>query len=680
MITFNGILILFIIPCCLSASVSVSRPLVLGSPHPDFSISSYSHIASLPFNHVLLFHTDNVNPSRFYIIEVLATTPSVLSTIIHYPQCPSFENLFNLNLSDFPSNKVAFAHLHADFSSPSPSSDLLLAAHDFYADVETNIVSSLTIKFFCFQNFSPLNYFESVIENDPITIDVPHFLLDNDQIPIANISLDLNSLSCEPSHPHLISFYSTVAVQFCMSSYGVFSVSFYQIVGSTLPLQHLDARCAFFTHDSNFLLLLVTDYKITIQDIDQAASLTISTSLKNVVSISPLLDTFPLSSFIVLCCTVRYCELRILSIDFNNDQLQPQGRFRTLASGYFHSAFLLHSGSLKTVGNNVNGKLGDSTQNSRSFPDDVPLVQDAVSVSCGSGHTLALRKSGVVVAFAVNSRGQLGDDTTNERWTPRDLSISAIIVEISAGNEHSLARLHNGSVLSWGRSSSGRLGNTDKITFNDHVSTPTLVTNLFNAVAISGGDEHSLFVRADGTVVACGHNGAGRLGNGHTNSEPLIKPCLFINNAIGVAAGGAHSLVLNRDGSLYVFGSSALGQLGLGDTLHHSTPQLLTGYKFVAVAAGLAFSMGLLENGHVLTWGRNNHGQLGIGTLTNTESPVRVSTLYNVYLITVGSSQAFAVERNGTVYGWGNNVNSVLGDGTTTNKLWPTHLTALDGL
>ncbi|KAL0217287.1 hypothetical protein RCL1_007868 [Eukaryota sp. TZLM3-RCL] len=676
------VLIFFFVPCILSASVSVSRPLDLGSFSSDFNVSSFSHIISLPFNHLILFSTDSSKLSYdgFLITEILSTTSNKFTTILYEPQCFYQEKRFNLVLSDFPSQRISFTHLHVNFLSPSVSSNVVLAAYDFHPDPETNVVTSLTMKFFFFSNFSPTSYFENIIENDLITIEVPPFVLGNDQLPIANLSLDLNSFICQPSFPHLITFSSSVSLQFCMSSSGVFNTSFYQFTSVSLLLQFhsFDTLYAFFQHDSASLILLLSDNKIIVKDINQLASLSFSSPITNAVSISHVPDHSPLPQFVLLRCSTQKCEIRLISIDFNNGQLEPAGRLLTVSSSNDHSAFLFADGSLKTVGSNANGKLGDSTETPRSLPASVPLVKDAISVSCGYGHTLALRKSGVLVVFGGNSAGQLGDGTTLSRWTPRDLQISASIIEISAGNQHSLARLRNGSVLSWGRSTSGRLGNTDKVAAHDSVLTPTPVTHLFNAVAISAGDTHSLFVRADGTVVGCGANGAGRLGNGDTNSRTWITPCLFINDAVSAAAGGAHSIVLNRDGSLYVFGASAVGQLGLGTTLGHQTPQLLTGYKFVAISAGSAFSIGLLENGHVMTWGTNLDGQLGIGSMTNQLSPVRVGSLYNVFLIAAGSNQAFAVERNGTVYGWGNNLSSVLGDGTVTNRLVPTHLTALD--
>ena len=100
-------------------------------------------------------------------------------------------------------------------------------------------------------------------------------------------------------------------------------------------------------------------------------------------------------------------------------------------------------------------------------------------------------------------------------------------------------------------------------------------------IAIAAGGNHSLALRADGSVVAWGDNL-----HGETN---VPAP-----NAgfIAVAGGINHSLGLKADGSIVAWGS--------GET---NVPAPNAG--FIAIAAGAAHSLGLKADGSIVAWGAN---------------------------------------------------------------------------
>ena len=86
-----------------------------------------------------------------------------------------------------------------------------------------------------------------------------------------------------------------------------------------------------------------------------------------------------------------------------------------------------------------------------------------------------------------------------------------------------------------------------------------------NASTIAAGEQHSLFLKDDGSLWAMGYNGYGQLGNGNTSSYTNSTPIQVIDSGVAqVAAGGSHSLFLKDDGSLWAMGYNYHGQLGNG--------------------------------------------------------------------------------------------------------------------
>ena len=103
-------------------------------------------------------------------------------------------------------------------------------------------------------------------------------------------------------------------------------------------------------------------------------------------------------------------------------------------------------------------------------------------------------------------------------------------------------------------------------------------------VAVAGGYLHSLGLKADGSIVAWGHNGYGLCNVPAPNT-----------NFVGVAAGVYHSLGLKAAGSIVAWGYNGYGQCNV--------PAPNT--DFVALAAGDYHSLGLKADGSIVAWGHN---------------------------------------------------------------------------
>src|SRR5262249_53700825 len=137
----------------------------------------------------------------------------------------------------------------------------------------------------------------------------------------------------------------------------------------------------------------------------------------------------------------------------------------------------------------------------------------------------------------------------------------------------------------------------------------------------------------------------------------LVSPVPAV--AATVSAGADHSLAVKADGSVLVWGNNASGQLGDGTTSQRLSPFQLSGLSGVwAVAAGKSFSLALTTDGTVYAWGLNANGQLGLGNTTSPQlTPVAIPGLSGVVAIAAGDLHALAVKADGTVWAWGSNAN-----------------------
>ncbi|CAE7941632.1 Rcbtb2, partial [Symbiodinium sp. KB8] len=239
----------------------------------------------------------------------------------------------------------------------------------------------------------------------------------------------------------------------------------------------------------------------------------------------------------------------------------------------------------------------------------------ATTVAAGGAHSLVVVGDGTLRAFGWGISGQLGYGSTDnvgdmQNTLPIDkgpVPLGGLAAAVSAGDYHSVV-----------------LGNGDTENVGDQLSTLPSGQGVVNlggeAVAVAAGASHTLVAMADGKAFAFGVGAHGRLGSGATDdigdtlqTLPLLMGPVSLNgSAVAVAAGGSHSLVLLDDGSVLAFGSGGHGKLGYGNTLDvgHTLGTLPSkqgpvslGGNATAVAAGGSHSLVLLDDGSVLAFG-----------------------------------------------------------------------------
>lgn len=249
-------------------------------------------------------------------------------------------------------------------------------------------------------------------------------------------------------------------------------------------------------------------------------------------------------------------------------------------------------------------------------------LTNAVSISAGADHLMALRNDGTIVAWGGNFYGQ--------RDVPFDLGDA---IAISLGEYHSLALLPDGTVRAWG---AGTTFNPIPDSSNMEGGQSMVPSGLSNVVQIAAGVDHSLALKADGTVAAWG---SARLFLDAWNPLDQSMVPAGLSNVVAVSGGSFHSLALKADGTVVVWGYDTHGQ---GVALPGLT-------NVVWIAAGWYHNMALTRDGTLVAW--------GLGTV-NTGFPyfgqaIVPPGLSNVAGMAGGGFYSLACLGDGTVMGWG---------------------------
>jgi alpha-tubulin suppressor-like RCC1 family protein len=306
--------------------------------------------------------------------------------------------------------------------------------------------------------------------------------------------------------------------------------------------------------------------------------------------------------------------------------LTPGSGVTAVATGGRHSCAVV-AGGVKCWGHNE-GRLGDGTNTGRATPVDVtglPAGSGTTAITAGEGHTCA------VVAGGVKCWGA-SYVTPATQLTPVDVSglpAGSGVVAISAGDSHTCALLSSGGVKCWGGNSYGQLGNNTWTLSR----TPADVFGLgagSGVTSIGAGDFHTCAVIAGGAK-CWGRNNAGQLGDWTTDTSNIPVDVNSLPDGSGVtaiAAGGypgsyhpvGHTCALAAGGGARCWGHNTWGELGDGSGNSSHTPvdvvNLPANSSLQAIAAGTYHSCTLTSSGGVKCWGANTYGQVGVNSGT----------------------------------------------------------------
>ena len=371
----------------------------------------------------------------------------------------------------------------------------------------------------------------------------------------------------------------------------------------------------------------------------------------------------------------QYSYNRYPPIYFYNDQSKPADALDSvtkISAGAVHSLFLQSGGESWGSGDELAAGLPtetahtpheairhESSGNGWYYEND--LVKDVIDVSAGYKHGFLIKNDGSVLGFGYNDKAQLGID--KQSWLDKGELVSVLIdnVKSAVGGfyYHSLFLKNDNTVWACGDNTFGQLGDGT----NTMQKTPVQVMS--DVSAISAGGYYSLFLKNDGSVWAVGQNATGQLGDGTFDNRNT--PIQIISSGItqvSANSAGNHSLFLKQDGTVLATGHNRDRQLGVqaSDNSDVNTPSPVvdsSGAVFnnvQSISAGSNYSMFLRNDGNAwcVGGGGSNHTKLGADTDTyNGETHVRQTVFSNVAQISAGNTHTLFLLNDQTVYAVG---------------------------
>lgn len=199
------------------------------------------------------------------------------------------------------------------------------------------------------------------------------------------------------------------------------------------------------------------------------------------------------------------------------------GGISSISLGYTHVCLVDGMLTVRCVGNNDGGQLGDGTAGIDRSAWTTTLT-GATSASSGTFHSCAVMSDGTARCWGTNNQGQLGDSTQTTRLAPVAVTGLTGVAKLSLGDAFSCALLNNGSVKCWGFNTSGQLGDGTVTSRN----IPTTVLGIPDPVTmLATGFNHACAVTTRQDIYCWGDNMYGELGNGgFINSTKAVKVTL----------------------------------------------------------------------------------------------------------------------------------------------------------
>jgi alpha-tubulin suppressor-like RCC1 family protein len=336
--------------------------------------------------------------------------------------------------------------------------------------------------------------------------------------------------------------------------------------------------------------------------------------------------------------------------------------------GLSHVVAIREDGTLWAWGLNDKGQVGDGTTNQIVSTKAQLSAWGWRTVSAGYRHNLAVKGDGTTWAWGDNAKLQLGvSDNTNPHKLMVQVGTANTGEHIATGQDSSVAIRANGQLETWGLGALLGLGgspaNTAKVSHPQPSGESSTWYTFSKPGTVAAGGSHSAAIRSDGELQTWGRNVSGQLGNGSigTSSDdwtPSI-PSEAQGTWISVAAGDDHTVAVKADGSVWAWGGNGSGQLCIGGQTSEkfTFPQAaFSGVSVLKVFAHYAQTFMLTPAGRLYACGDNINGELAIdSTDGNILSPRQVPGTFRA--VSSQAHSSYFLDSRGRLYGAGQNSN-----------------------
>ncbi len=335
-----------------------------------------------------------------------------------------------------------------------------------------------------------------------------------------------------------------------------------------------------------------------------------------------------------------------------------------VSAGADYSLFVKKDGTVWGCGDGFHGKLGNG---SNWPPVETPtkILGGIASVSAGIRHSGFIKTDGTVWQTGDNDNGELGNGISGyDEYELNPVYITNNVKIVSPGEDFTQFVKTDNSLWACGRNDlNGQLG-------IDSISGAILPAHVMNnVIAVTTGKDHTLIIKTDNTLWTWGGNIYGQLGNGKSGqNEEEFSPIQILDNVKGIEAGWNHTMIIKTDNTLWACGINTYGQLGNGKSGNNeleTTPVHITD-NVKAVSAGKDFTLIIKTDNSLWACGNNEYGQYGNGTTTNSNTPVKL--LDNVSSASAGGGHTLIIKTDGSIWSSGLNDAGQVGDGTSENK------------
>lgn len=313
-------------------------------------------------------------------------------------------------------------------------------------------------------------------------------------------------------------------------------------------------------------------------------------------------------------------------------QVGADSNWTNVSVGSNHTVALKNNGTLWVWGRNDKGQLGDGTNIDKSSPVQIGTANNWKNISAGNSYTIAIKTDGTLWAWGKNDMGQLGDGTNTDKNTPAQIGIANNWSTVSASESgaKNLAIKTDGTLWTWGYVYDG----------NGNIGLRVIPTQIGNSNDWASVDYSSnpKALKTDGTLWIWGDNGWGQIG---ASGAPMyvyypmpVGNGLNYTHWISVSDGNYHSVAIKPNGTLWACGSNSYGQLGDGTTIDkkYTYVQIGTDSNWATISSKNSQNLAIKIDGSLWGWGWGYGGALGpIGNTSKV--PIAIACPYPLPLV-----------------------------------------------